>query len=93
MMMDMTSDNLKFANNILFSAEAISCLKGFVNRHNYCQQSNETNVWAGIIGQHIIGQQFTNKNAQQQLRDNSNQERINFRHQFIVELRHTSSWQ
>lgn len=76
-MMEMIDDNPNFLNNILFSDEATFCLNGFVNRHNcrywssenphwmmehHTQYRQKLNVWAGIIGQHIIGPYFIDGN-------------------------------
>lgn len=66
-----------FVSRILFSDEATFCLNGFVNRHNCrywsdhnphwmiehrTQHPQKLNVWAGIIGNHIIGPFFLDGN-------------------------------
>lgn len=68
--MDIIDIQPDFINRILFSDEATFCLNGFVNRHNCrywsdhnphwmlehrTQYPQKLNVWAGIIGNYIIG--------------------------------------
>lgn len=72
-MMEIINDNPDFLNNILFSDEATFCLNGEVNRHNsrywsrenphwmretHTQRPLKVNVWAGIIGNRLIGPFF-----------------------------------
>lgn len=72
-MMDKCNRNPFFSRKILFSDEATFYLNGVVNRHNYRYWSNDNphwtvdahtqwpkklNVWAGILGDHIIGPYF-----------------------------------
>lgn len=66
-----------FSERILFSDEATFSLYGFVNRHNcrywsdvnprwmeesHTQRPQKVNVWAGIIGNRIIGPYFIREN-------------------------------
>lgn len=75
--MGLCNDNENFINNVLFSDEATFCLAGFVNRHNcrywsfenphwaeeyHTQHPQKINVWAGIIGERIVGPFFMNEN-------------------------------
>lgn len=76
-MMDLCNANPNFINKIMFSDESTFCLNGNVNRHNIRYWSKENpqwiqeqhtqfpqkiNVWAGIIGQRIIGPLFMDYN-------------------------------
>lgn len=76
-MMNHIDINANFVNNVVFTDEATFTLSGFVNRHNcrywadenpYWMEENHTqypqklNVWAGIIGGHIIGPFFLREN-------------------------------
>ena len=75
--MDYIEMQPNFVSRILFSDEATFCLNGFVNRHNCrywsdhkpywmmehrTQHPQKLNVWAGIIGNHIIGPFFLREN-------------------------------
>ncbi|KAJ8912835.1 hypothetical protein NQ315_014418 [Exocentrus adspersus] len=66
-----------FLNNIVFSDGATFCLNGSVNRHNcrywsqenphwiqecHSQNQGKVNVWAGIVGNRIIGPYFFEEN-------------------------------
>lgn len=72
-MMERLSNVPNFASNIIFSDEATFCLNGHVNRHNsrywadsnphwmeqvHTQRPQKVNVWAGIVGRHLIGPFF-----------------------------------
>jgi hypothetical protein len=71
------NNNQNCLKHILFSGEATFCLNRFVNRHNcrywsseiphwmmehYTQHPQKLNVWAGIIGHHMIGPYFIDGN-------------------------------
>lgn len=73
LMMERINNNPGFIKQIVFTDEATFCLNGFVNRHNcrywsdvnpqwmeenHTQYPQKLNVWAGIIGDHIIGPFF-----------------------------------
>lgn len=75
--MNFLDETPQFVDRILFSDEATFCLNGFVNRHNcrywsaenphwmeemHTQHPQKVNVWAGIIGTHVIGPFFLNGN-------------------------------
>jgi hypothetical protein len=70
-------EDLNFLNNILFSDEATFTLNGSVNRHNcrywsrenphwtqqhYTQRRGKINVWAGMIGNRLLGPYFFEEN-------------------------------
>ncbi|KAJ8912413.1 hypothetical protein NQ315_013480, partial [Exocentrus adspersus] len=70
-------NNPNFLNNVMFSDEATFCIDGNVNRHNcrywsrnnprwmresHTQYPQKINVWAGIIGDKIIGPFFIEGN-------------------------------
>lgn len=72
-MMEKCNMDDNFAVNIVFSDEATFMLNGTVNRHNcrywsdtnphwaeegHTQYPQKVNVWAGVIGRHIIGPFF-----------------------------------
>jgi len=76
-MMQKIDDQPEFHNKIVFLDEATFMLNGSVNRHNsrYWSDSNphwmresksqypqKLNVWAGIVGEHIIGPFFIDGN-------------------------------
>ena len=75
--MEKINNNPNFHQKILFSDEATFCLNGQVNRHNcrfwsrdnprwmselHTQYPEKVNVWAGILGNHIIGPFFIDGN-------------------------------
>lgn len=75
--MEMINDTPEFLNNILFTDEATFCFNGEVNRHNsrywsrenphwmreiHTQRQQKVNVWAGIIGDRLIGPFFIEGN-------------------------------
>lgn len=75
--MEAIAENENFCNSIVFSDEATFHLHGFVNRHNcrywsdtnphwmeevHTQRPQKINVWAGIVGQHIVGPFFIEGN-------------------------------
>lgn len=85
LMMERCNADENFASNIIFSDEATFMLNGTVNRHNcrywsrisphlveegHTQYPQKVNVWAGIIGGHIIGPFFLEEtlNADRYLR-------------------------
>jgi len=89
-MMEMISQNPRFLENTVFSDEASFELNGNVNRHNcrywsdtnphwmresHTQYPQKLNVWAGILGDTIIGPFFIegNLNAQRYLQMLENQ--------------------
>lgn len=70
-------ENPYFFNNVLFSDEATFHRNGYVNRHNYHYYATENsnfirptyyqhrwslNVWAGILGNRILGPYFFERN-------------------------------
>lgn len=72
-MMDLSNANPGFIRNIVFSDEATFCLNGTVNKQNCrywavenphwmmeanTQYPQKVNVWAGIVGNRIIGPHF-----------------------------------
>lgn len=76
-MQNVCNHNPRFLRNILFSDEATFCLNGSVNRQNcrywsrenphwmmekHTQYPQKVNVWAGIIGNRIIGPFFFDEN-------------------------------
>jgi hypothetical protein len=71
------NNNQNCLKHILFSGEATFCLNRFVNKHNcrywfseiphwmmehHTQHPQKLNVWAGIIGHHMIGPYFIDGN-------------------------------
>jgi len=65
-MMQKIDDQPEFHNKIVFSDEATFMLDGSVNRHNMreskSQYPQKLNVWAAIVGEHIIGPFFIDGN-------------------------------
>ena len=75
--MELSNQNLEFVRHIIFSDEATFYLNGTVNRHNcrywspenppwmmqqHPQHPQKVNVWAGVIGNNIIGPFFIEGN-------------------------------
>lgn len=76
-MMNKINENLGFLANIVFTDESTFCLNGTVNRHNcrywsdtnphwmiqkHTQHPEKLNVWAGIVGRHVVGPFFVEGN-------------------------------